>query len=134
MKTSLFVFSLVFVFLFIPNAYAQTDSPPARTDNNLIVAAYNIQFFGDRKHDLKKLAKVIQHFDICGIIELHNEMEMPKLVKALEEETDKNWAFTFGVRTHRPNNSPANMKKARSELSDHLPVFAVFDVSGADDD
>jgi len=32
------------------------------------------------------------------------------------------------------DNEAVNMRKARRELSDHLPVFAVFDVSGADDD
>ena len=32
------------------------------------------------------------------------------------------------------NNSTANMKKSKRELSDHLPVFAVFTVSGPDDD
>ena len=30
--------------------------------------------------------------------------------------------------------SVANMKKSKSELSDHLPVWAVFDVSQNDDD
>lgn len=32
------------------------------------------------------------------------------------------------------NREPAKTKKARSELSDHRPGFAVFDVSGEDDD
>ena len=32
------------------------------------------------------------------------------------------------------NNSVANMKKARSDLSDHLPVWAEFRVDGPDDD
>ncbi len=32
------------------------------------------------------------------------------------------------------NDNPDTMKKARSQLSDHLPVFAVFKVDGQDDD
>ena len=32
------------------------------------------------------------------------------------------------------NDDPDTMKKARSNLSDHLPVFAVFKVDGEDDD
>ena len=75
---------------------------PDRTDDNLIVASYNIQFFGRSEHDNKKLAKVIQNFDVCGIQEVHDEREIPKLVKELEKQTDKDWGYTFGVRTHRP--------------------------------
>lgn len=81
------------------------DRVPERTDDNLIVATYNIQFFGRNVHDNAKLAKVIQHFDICGIIEIHNEKELPKLVKELEKLTGKDWGYTFGVRTHRPGGS-----------------------------
>jgi hypothetical protein len=32
------------------------------------------------------------------------------------------------------NKSKANMKKSKKELSDRLPVFAIFNVSGVDDD
>ena len=32
------------------------------------------------------------------------------------------------------SNSMANMRKSKRELSDHLPVFAIFDVTQADDD
>ena len=84
-------------------ALAQTGSVPQRTDDNLIVAAYNIQWLGQKTHDLDKLATVIQHFDVCGIIEIKAESALPALVEALETKTGKDWGYTFGTRTHRPN-------------------------------
>lgn len=83
-------------------AYGQSKTVPARKDNNLIVAAYNIQFFGELDHDLDKLAEVIQHFDVCGIIEVKVESEVARLAKKLKEKTGKAWGHIFGVRTHRP--------------------------------
>lgn len=77
-------------------------SVPSRTENNLIVAAYNIQFLGDRTHDLDKLAEVIQHFDICGLIEVRKEAVIPRIVRSLEAKTHKAWGYVHGVRTHRP--------------------------------
>ena len=37
----------------------------------------------------KKLAEVIQRFDVCGIIELKREIEMQELVKELEDLTNQ---------------------------------------------
>jgi hypothetical protein len=80
-------------------------SAPERTDSNLIIAAFNIKWLGSIPHHLGKLAQVIQHFDVCGILELKVEEEVPRLVKALEELTSKEWGYVFGTRTHRPGGS-----------------------------
>ena len=77
-------------------------SVPTRTENNIIVAAFNIQFFGGHSHDLAKLAEVIQHFDVCGIIEIKAEDELPRLARALEDLTSQEWGYVYGTRTHRP--------------------------------
>ena len=83
-------------------ALAQTADIPARTDNNLIVAVYNIQWLGQKEHDLGKLADVIEHFDVTGIVEVKKEDAVANLVAELETKTGKDWGYTFGVRTHRP--------------------------------
>lgn len=85
------------------HVHGQVHEVPARTDDNLIIAAYNVQFFGQLDHDLEKLATVIQHFDVCGLIEVKAESEIPKLVAALEAKTGNDWGYTFGVRTNRPS-------------------------------
>lgn len=83
-------------------ALAQTADIPARTDNNLIVAVYNIQWLGQKAHELGKLADVIEHFDVTGIVEVKKEEAVAKLVAELETKTGKDWGYTFGVRTQRP--------------------------------
>ena len=77
-------------------------SVPLRTADNLIVATYNIQFLGERDHDLEKIAEVIQHFDICGLIEVKKEAEILRIIEKLEVKTNKDWGFIHGIRTHRP--------------------------------
>ena len=111
------------LLLCVSAAQAQTGTPPDRTDDNLIVAAYNIQFMGERAHDLYKLAKAIQHFDVCGVEELKGEAELRKLRDALEAETGQQWGYVFGVRTHRPQGDyheafGALWRKDRVELGD----------------
>lgn len=85
------------------SGFSQTAIPPARTDDNLIVASYNIKWLGHAVHDLNKLAKVIEHFDVCGILEVKNEKTVAQLVSALETTTGQKWGHVFGFRTHRPH-------------------------------
>ncbi len=85
------------------NALAQSILLPERTDENIIVAAYNIQWLGQKQHDLQKLAQVIKHFDVCGIIEVKDEKAVHRLANSLKEETEKDWGYVFGFRTHRPS-------------------------------
>lgn len=84
------------------SAWALTDTPPLRTDANLIVAVYNIQWLGQKPHDFDKLAEVIQHFDVCGVVEIKDESALKELTTALETLTGTDWGFSFGLRTHRP--------------------------------
>ena len=60
---------------------------------------------GQKWHDYEKLAEVIQHFDVCGIIEIKKENSLPDLVKELKAKTNQDWGFIYGVRTHLPPSS-----------------------------
>jgi endonuclease/exonuclease/phosphatase family metal-dependent hydrolase len=82
---------------------AASTKVPDRTDSNVLVASYNIQFLGQRKHDLQKLAEVISRFDVCGIQEVKDESEVVRLAAELEKFTGKDWGYVFGIRTHRPS-------------------------------
>jgi hypothetical protein len=57
---------MLFLLLGAGPAWSQTPELPARTDDNLIVAFYNIQWIGEKPHGVTKLAEIIQHFDVCG--------------------------------------------------------------------
>ncbi len=50
------------------------------------------------------------------------------------DEFDGECAVVDATKLVYGDNSVANMKKSKKELSDHLPVWAAFDVSGPDDD
>ena len=78
---------------------------PERTDDNLIVASYNIKWLGQTKHDFKKLAKVISNFDVCGIVEVRKEIAVVELVREIEKYTDKDWGYTYGFRSTNPSGS-----------------------------
>lgn len=56
-------------------------------------------------HDHDKLAEVIQHFDVRGIIEIKKEKSLPDLAKQLKQKTGQDWGFIYGVRTHLPPSS-----------------------------
>lgn len=94
-------------------ASAQVKVVPERADDNLIVAAYNIQWLGHKDYDHIYVGRTGRTRDqlVTGSC---NTLDVCHLI--------------YG------DNTPANMKKARSELSDHLPVFAVFKTDTPDDD
>lgn len=113
-----------FLILILP-AICFSYELPIRSQDNVIVAAYNIQWLGQNgyDHDVTKLAKVIKHFDVCGIIEVKREDRLKDLVKALEDETNEDWGYVYGVRTHRPLGRyheayAAVWRKDRAELGD----------------
>ena len=83
--------------------FAQSSDIPTRTDDNVIIASYNIKWFGQLNHDYKKLAEVIQNFDVCGILEIKVETDLTELVDKLNNLTGKEWGYAFGMRTHRPH-------------------------------
>ena len=87
------------------NSAAQDYAIPQRTDSNIIVASYNIKWFGNDPHDLDKLAMVIENFDVCGIEEVKKESEVKRLAQALNQRTGYDWGYVYGVRTHRPHGS-----------------------------
>ena len=126
----------IVVALCAVGAHGQSDTVPQRTDENLIVAAYNIQWLGEKPHKLDKLAKVIQHFDVCGIVEVKDESAVRELRDALEKlPGDRKWGYTYGVRTHRPGGRyheayAAVWRRDRAELGDGV-VGGVWDLEEA---
>lgn len=96
------VFILIFIVV-VNFSYSQTDLIPERTDENIVIASYNIKWLGNTPHDLVKLANVIEHFDVCGILEIKKESTLAELIAELEDKTGKDWGYTFGFRTNRPN-------------------------------
>ena len=67
---------LTIIAICIGNVLAEDYAVPQRTDSNVIVASYNIQFLGNNPHDLDKLAMIIENFDVCGIEEVKKESEV----------------------------------------------------------
>ncbi|MBI4664393.1 MAG: endonuclease/exonuclease/phosphatase family protein [Verrucomicrobia bacterium] len=96
---------LILSFYLYPasTGFSQSATIPQRTDTNVIVASYNIKWLGDQPHDLDKLAAVIQHFDLCGIIEVKKERTVAELAGKLNQVTGQPWGHVFGFRTHRPH-------------------------------
>jgi len=95
---------LFLIFHISTTLFAQGFSEvPARTDDNLIVASYNIKWLGQTKHDFNKLAKVIANFDVCGIVEVRKEIAVIELVREIEKLTNIDWGYTFGFRTTNPS-------------------------------
>jgi len=130
MKPKSFLIVLGLLFL-VSTILAQTAQLPERTDGNLIIASYNIKWIGDIQHNYDKLAEVIQHFDICGVIEIKNESALARLADSLRKKTQKDWGFVFGVRTSRPNGSYYETygvvwRKDRVELGDGM-ISGIWD-------
>jgi len=135
MRILILLLLLTPLMLLAPAPAPASDDMPRRTADNLIVAAYNIQWLGQRRHDLDKIARVIQHFDVCGILEVRNEKAVPELVGALETLTGKDWGYVYGVRTHRPGSHyheayAAVWRRDRARLGDGL-VSNVWDLEEA---
>jgi len=83
-------------------ALAQTLEPPERRENTIVVASYNIKWLGYGENDYERLARVIEHFDVCGVLEIKREEALRDLRDALEAHTGEEWGYVYGVRTHRP--------------------------------
>jgi len=126
---------LAFVFYFLFSSSLHAYQLPQRTNDNIIVASYNIKWLGQTQHDLSKLAQVIEHFDICGILEIKNEKKLRDLKDALESHTGLSWGYAFGVRTHRPGGRYHEAygvvwRKNRVELGDGV-IGGIWDLEEA---
>jgi len=100
------LFSLLFIASCVTSSRAADPvrQVPDRSEENIIIAAWNVKWFGSSdNHDFDGLAKVISHFDICGIMEVKKEGEFVTLIKALEDLTNEDWGYVYGPRTARPN-------------------------------
>lgn len=96
------IMQIILCIAFVGAAFGSHYEIPERTEDNIIIASYNIQQFGQADHDMGKLAKVIKYFDVCGILEVKEEAEVATLAAALKSETGKEWGYVYGVKTHRP--------------------------------
>ncbi len=47
----------------------------------------------------------MKHFDVCGMQEVKVEKDIIELTNALDNLTNEDWVYVFGVRTHRPSGS-----------------------------
>lgn len=83
-------------------ACGQTFDPPERTENTIVVACYNIKWLGYGAKESDRLARVVEHFDVCGVLEIKREEALRDLRDALEARTGEDWGYVYGVRTHRP--------------------------------
>ncbi len=59
----------------------------------------HIKWFRDSGRDLNRLAQVIAHFDLCGIIELQSDRVLQDLATALQAQTGEPWMFIQSDRT-----------------------------------
>lgn len=122
MKTA--ISFIVFALFLVSKSFSQHYGvPPERTDTTLILGTYNIQFFGERKHDLNHLARVIERFDICGIQEVKNPKAVKFLIDTLESLTKEDWGYVHGFPTYRPGGkyqetSAFVFRKSKVELGD----------------
>lgn len=100
-----FVYLVSIVLLFFSlSAFSGQENVPGTLSSDtksIKLASYNIKWFGSTDADIKLLARVIQEFDICGIIEIRNERALSLLDRELEAQTGAKWGYVFGHRTHR---------------------------------
>jgi deoxyribonuclease-1-like protein len=86
------------VALAVAVAFPALAVPPTTTvaepdAGNLIVASFNVKFFSENRQDVGRVAQVVRHFDLCGIIEPRSDKVMFELESALETLTGANWMF-----------------------------------------
>ena len=96
-------FLILLMTLSLFGVSAQTDTPPEKADDNLIIAFYNIKWLGNRQHDYEALAKIISQFDVCVVLEIKKETAFAELGDLLVARSDENWAYAHGPRSKRPN-------------------------------
>jgi len=84
---------LLFVTAIPVFAVPPTAEVPDRSDGTVLVASFNIKWFARQTQDLSKIARVVAHFDLCGIVELQSDDALPRLLQALEAETGAEWMY-----------------------------------------
>lgn len=128
---------------------------PDRADDAVLVASFNIKWFARQTQDLSKIARVIAHFDLCGIIELQSDDALSRLRQALEAQTGDEWMYIcshdtgddarylerYGFvwrtgRVHLASGFVGNLfQPANSDIEDrhrHAPYTAFFRAGGFD--
>lgn len=70
-----------------------------RKDDNIIIASFNVMLFSEDRQNIEQVAKVVEKFDLCGIVELKTVEAMNRLEKSLETLTGKDWKYISSPET-----------------------------------
>ena len=68
--------------------------------NEAYIASFNILRLGASKKDMPQTAKLLQGFDIVGLVEVMNKDGVEELVDELNKQSDEKWDYhisPFGV-------------------------------------
>lgn len=57
------------------------------------ISSFNTLRLGKAQKDYKLMAKILENFDIIGLVEVINENGVEKLVKNLEKESNEKWEY-----------------------------------------
>ncbi len=87
--------AVIALLLWAIPAYPQSVNVQPRQPSNLLLCSWNIKFFKDTGRDLSKLAQVIAHFDICGIIELQSDQVLQDLFDTLDFDGQRKLIHTL---------------------------------------
>jgi len=72
----------------------------SNSSNEGYIASFNILRLGDSKKDIPQTAKLLQGFDIVGLVEVMNRDGVEELLDELNKQSDEKWEYhisPFGV-------------------------------------
>ena len=92
MKKGKLLLSIIFALFFSLSVLSLADEA--------YIASFNILRLGAAKKDIPQTAKILQGFDIVGLVEVINRDGVEELVDELNKQSDKKWDYhisPFGV-------------------------------------
>ena len=92
MKKGKLLLSIIFALFFSLSVLSSADEA--------YIASFNILRLGAAKKDIPQTAKILQGFDIVGLVEVINRDGVEELVDALNKQSDEKWDYhisPFGV-------------------------------------
>ena len=92
MKKGKLLLSIIFALFFILSTLSLADEA--------YIASFNILRLGAAKKDMVQTAKILEGFDIVGLVEVINRDGVEELVDELNKQSDKKWDYhisPFGV-------------------------------------
>ncbi|MDR1834488.1 MAG: endonuclease/exonuclease/phosphatase family protein [Fusobacteriaceae bacterium] len=61
--------------------------------NTATIASFNALRLGKSRKDYRRMAKVVSHFDLVGLLEVMNRAGVEQLVRVLEKESGEKWGY-----------------------------------------